>query len=659
MERAPGRRYGAVAGRGRPDDRRRADGARRRAQGRVGLAGGLVPRHERHRGGRGDPRPVPRRLRRDGVRGALAARDPGARVHGDHDGAARRRPAPAAEVPHPAHAAEHEELARARRLGPDRVQHADERDPRRALARLRQRGEVLALVQRRVRSGGGGLHRVPVPPVRRARLVARAQPAPPPARAGLAVRRRDAVAVRAGHGRSRAGVRDRRDAACAVHARGAEVEARDGQRAASGRIPAERAHGQRPEAVRGGNDARRRAARAAHRSLAVRRRGRQAGPGDGRRRRRDLRALLLQVRLRPRGAIAAALMTPKQPLEMSVTPLASFPPPSQWDDWMEYDAQAWPKRVERRYTLVPTTCFNCEAACGLVAYVDKSTWKIQKLEGNPHHPGSRGRNCAKGPATKNQIEDPQRILYPLKRVGPRGGGNFERVSWDEVLDTFAAKIRAALLEGRKTEVMYHVGRPGHDGYMDRVLQSWGVDGHNSHTNVCSAAARLGYALWCGADRPSPDHEHSKMMLLLSSHLETGHYFNPHAQRIIDAKMAGAKLAVVDVRPSHTASLADFWIAPWPGTESFLLLAMASVILREKLYDAPFLEQWTNWREFMAALAPDEPREFARFLALLERTYAKYTTEAAEQECGVAQETIVEVAREIGKAGSAFASHVWR
>ncbi len=59
--------------------------------------------------------------------------------------------------------------------------------------------------------------------------------------------------------------------------------------------------------------------------------------------------------------------------EMRVTPLASFPPPEKWDDWVEYDAKAWPRRVERHYALVPTTCFNCEAACGLVAYVDLET----------------------------------------------------------------------------------------------------------------------------------------------------------------------------------------------------------------------------------------------------------------------------------------------
>ncbi len=76
--------------------------------------------------------------------------------------------------------------------------------------------------------------------------------------------------------------------------------------------------------------------------------------------------------------------------------------------------------------------------------------------------------------------------------------------------------------------MYHVGRPGHDGYMDRVLQAWGVDGHNSHTNVCSSGARLGYTTWVGADRPSPDHTNARFILMLSAWLtdkSQPHYFS--------------------------------------------------------------------------------------------------------------------------------------
>ncbi len=344
---------------------------------------------------------------------------------------------------------------------------------------------------------------------------------------------------------------------------------------------------------------------------------------------------------------------------MSQTPLESFPPMDQWDDWVEYEASAWPRRVERRYRLVPTTCFNCEAACGLVAYVDKERGRIRRLEGNPYHPGSRGRNCAKGPATLNQIDDPERILYPLKRVGPRGSGAFERTTWDEVLDTLAARIRRALIEERRNEIMYHVGRPGSDGYMARVLQSWGIDGHNSHTNVCSSSARLGYALWTGADRPSPDHANARFILLLSAHLETGHYFNPHAQRIIEAKEKGAKLCAVDIRLSNTASMADYWLSPYPGTEPTLLLAMAQVLVSEDLIDRQFMHTWVNWRQTLRHLNPDADVSFDVFLRELSAYLERYRPEVAEPETGVPREKIVAVAREIGAAGSAFASHVWR
>ena len=135
-----------------------------------------------------------------------------------------------------------------------------------------------------------------------------------------------------------------------------------------------------------------------------------------------------------------------------------------------------------------------------------------------------------------------------------------------------------ILEDRRDEIAYHVGRPGEDLYTERVLQTWGIDGHNSHTNVCSAGARAGYAFWMGMDRPNPDHENAKFVLMLSAHLESGHYFIPQAQRIIGAQMGGAKTAVIDTRLSNTASKADYWLSPHPGTESGLLLALANQLL---------------------------------------------------------------------------------
>jgi anaerobic selenocysteine-containing dehydrogenase len=372
----------------------------------------------------------------------------------------------------------------------------------------------------------------------------------------------------------------------------------------------------------------------------------------------------------------------------SGTHLTSFPPHEKWDDWTELESVAWPKRVERHYMLVPTTCFNCESACGLLAYVDRETLEVRKYEGNPEHPGSRGRNCAKGPATLNQANDPDRILYPLRRDGKRGENRWRRVTWDEALDDIAARIRKSITEGRPNEVMYHVGRPGEDGYTERVLAAWGVDGHNSHTNICSSSARAGYQFWMGFDRPSPDHANADVILLISAHLESGHYFNPHAQRVMDGKARGAKLIVFDVRLSNTATHADHWLAPWPGSEAAILLAIANYIIRNKRYDREFVRRWWNWQEYMdprpspaasrhplptgegQASAPlpsgeggRRPGEgiptFEDFEKRLRDLYASYTFAFAEKESGIAAATIEQVAEIVAKAGKRLSSHTWR
>jgi anaerobic selenocysteine-containing dehydrogenase len=337
----------------------------------------------------------------------------------------------------------------------------------------------------------------------------------------------------------------------------------------------------------------------------------------------------------------------------------SHPDPSQWDDFVDYESTSWPRKDRRRYWIIPSICFNCESACGILAYVDQETLDVRKIEGNPLHPGSRGRTCAKGVVTPNQLDDPDRILYPLRRVGERGEGRWQQVSWNEALEDIGGRIRRAIVEGRRREIMYHVGRPGEDGYANRVLQAWGVDGHNSHTNVCSSSARLGHFLWCGADRPSPDYANAQTILLLSSHLESGHYFNPHAQRIIEARASGATLIVMDPRLSNTSAKADMWLPAYSGTEAAILLAIAKILLDEDLYNREFVRKFVNWRDYLKHERPDLPETFDAFIGALRGLYAQFTPEFAEAETGVAADRIREAARAIGRAGARFATHNWR
>jgi anaerobic selenocysteine-containing dehydrogenase len=261
-------------------------------------------------------------------------------------------------------------------------------------------------------------------------------------------------------------------------------------------------------------------------------------------------------------------------------------------------------------------------------------------------------------------------------VGARGEGKWKRITWDEALSEIAEKMRLSRAK-RRDGIMYHVGRPGEDHYTNRIIQAWGVDGHNSHTNICSAGARCGYFLWSAGDRPSPDHANAKAILLISSHLETGHYFNPHAQRIMEAKMAGAKIITFDPRLSNTASKSDVWLPTWPGSETVVVLAIANHLIQNDRYDKEFVRRWVNWPAFLSQAAemisvsdlPADQREevlaalsgsdFEAFDRALKGLYRGYTFERAAAEAQVPIERIQEAADIVANAGNRVAAHTWR
>ena len=114
---------------------------------------------------------------------------------------------------------------------------------------------------------------------------------------------------------------------------------------------------------------------------------------------------------------------------------------------------------------------------------------------------------------------------------------------------------------------------------------------------------------------------------------SGHYFNPRAQRIIEGTHDGAKLIVFDVRLSNTATHADHWLAPYPGSEAAILLAIASFLIRTGRYDRDFVRRWWNWKEYMAAEKPEAKPTFDRFEGFLDELYRGYTFAYAEKDAG--------------------------
>lgn len=161
------------------------------------------------------------------------------------------------------------------------------------------------------------------------------------------------------------------------------------------------------------------------------------------------------------------------------------------------------------------------------------------------------------------------------------------------------------------------------------------------------------------DRPSPDYANAKVIVLVSSHLETGHYFNPHAQRIIEGKKNGAKLIVFDTRLSNTATHADHWLSPYPGSEPVIFLAIANWMIREGKYDREFVRRWWNWQEYMEVVNGEPGASFERFEELLREVYSEFTFEYAAEESGIDAVTLREVAEVVSTAGTRLATHNWR
>jgi anaerobic selenocysteine-containing dehydrogenase len=255
----------------------------------------------------------------------------------------------------------------------------------------------------------------------------------------------------------------------------------------------------------------------------------------------------------------------------------------------------WPDRDKYKDTKqVPGMCQLCSTVCGIVGHVKDG--RVIKIEGNPNDPNSRGHLCARGHAGLNHLYHPERLLYPLKRVGERGEGKWKRITWDEALDEIATKLKAVRESGHPEEFAFHQGRQRSKDALKRFLDAFGTKTQLSHRSLCSGnrrAANLTY-LW-ESDWDLNDVEHSKYILNFGSNAFEAHQGHvPFATRIQNGRYKnGAKLVTFDVRLSNTAGASDEWFAPFPGTDGAIALAMCHTILAENLHDAGFINGWTN------------------------------------------------------------------
>lgn len=255
----------------------------------------------------------------------------------------------------------------------------------------------------------------------------------------------------------------------------------------------------------------------------------------------------------------------------------------------------WPDRNKYKDAKqVPGMCQLCSTVCGIIGHVKDG--RLIKIDGNPNDPNSRGHLCARGHAGLNHLYHPERLLYPLKRVGKRGEGKWKRISWDEALDEIAAKLKKVRESGKPEEFAFHQGRQRSKDALKRFLDAFGTKTQLSHRALCSGnrrAANLTY-LW-ESDWDLNDVENSKYILNFGSNAFEAHQGHvPFANRIQNGRFNnGAKLVTFDVRLSNTAGASDEWFAPFPGTDGAVALAMGQTIIAEGLHDAEFINRWTT------------------------------------------------------------------
>ncbi|MDJ0929094.1 MAG: molybdopterin-dependent oxidoreductase [Gammaproteobacteria bacterium] len=273
-----------------------------------------------------------------------------------------------------------------------------------------------------------------------------------------------------------------------------------------------------------------------------------------------------------------------------------------------------------------TTCRACgHGGCGV--YVEVTNGRVVKVSGDREHPISKGYCCKKGHAAVEMQYHPDRLKYPMRRVGERGDGKWERIGWDEALTYVAERLNAIKAEsGAESVVFGHgTGRDFHR-FVYRVSNLYGTPNVLTPGHMCYLP-RVAISKVLGMDIPMVDYDSRPKCVLNwgSNHLVS----NPDENKGINLAQTlrdGAKMIVVDPRRSRLAKRADHFLQIRPATDVALAMGMMRVIVKEDLYDHDFVDSYTTG--------------FDEFCERLE----KFTPERVEEITWVPKEQMIEAAR---------------
>jgi len=258
---------------------------------------------------------------------------------------------------------------------------------------------------------------------------------------------------------------------------------------------------------------------------------------------------------------------------------------------------------------------DCPDCCSLLIDIGKGPGiddaKGSRLRGNPDHPVTRGFLCGKVARYLDREYSPDRLLYPHKRVGAKGQGKFERISWDEALNTIAARLRE-VAEEYGPEAVLPYSYAGTMGY----LNGGGMDRRFFHRlgasrldrTICSSAGGAGLMATLGLRYGTEPEQfrHSKLIIAWGANvLATNVHLWPF---IVEARRNGARFYTIDPVRNRTGKLADKHFAIYPGSDLALALGLMHVIIGEKLHDAGYVADYTNGFDALAQRAREYPPE---------------------------------------------------
>ncbi|WP_421620762.1 molybdopterin-dependent oxidoreductase [Alkalilimnicola ehrlichii] len=314
-----------------------------------------------------------------------------------------------------------------------------------------------------------------------------------------------------------------------------------------------------------------------------------------------------------------------------------------------------------------SVCQQCSTRCGLDVYTTNG--RVHAIYGNPDAPLSNGKLCPKGHLGPYILYDADRFKGPMKRTNPKKGRNedpgFVPISWDEALDTVAARLTALRERNESHRFVVAYGRgwgPADAG----LFGTWGrLYGSSSigigHSSICADGSKKVKRAMDGNDSyNSYDYENCNCLLIFGAgFLESFRPYNANMQMWGRMRSKGTRITMVDVRNSVTAAAADRKLIVSPGTDGAIALAIAHVILTEGLWDRPFVGDFTRSRLRFETGKPIDPDTFSenwvKDLPAWWNTTLKDATPAwAEGITGVPAEKIVATAKEFGSTRPAIA-----